>query len=187
MKNISFIYFTFLFITISCTSDSPSDFKVPSTKVYLKWNKAYVDEKKEDVQIGLEWMYSILGAKKIKGIVWQNDFFEIDIFKMGFTEEATKSLLDLHDAIKLSEEYEKYNSIDLGRYVTLLIGASEHYFKIVGIPNNLSQLQDKYNINFDIGYINNSLVSNVHRLISFSEYNYLVNVLFNNFCMLVIW
>ena len=97
---------------------------------------------------------------------------------MGFSNIAQEKLNSLHDAIITSEEYQINHAIDLGRYVSLLLGASEHYYEITGAPFLLSDLLDKYELKEERGYVNNSGVSFEHRIISFSEQNGLDQVFF---------
>lgn len=172
MKKILILFTTILLF--ACENDSYSDLIVTDTSINLKWNKAYSDDTIDKSLIGLKWALSYVGASlpnSTSGFVITDNTISLDIKKLGFNENAIKRLLQLSDKIKDTSEYKVNNSVDLGRYVTLLIGASEHYYEIVGVPNTLDEILNKYILLPQKGYVNNSAVSLEHRIIQFSEQN----------------
>ena len=157
---------------VSCTNATYDDIVAEELPLQLKWNKSYEEDTFEKAIIGLEWTLSYMGAKlphPNDGINPQSPIIEIDVEKLGFTTIAIEKLERLHDAIITSEEYQATGAIDLGRYVSLLLGAPEHYYEITGVPYLLSDMLESYELNPDRGYVNNSGVSLEHRLVSFSE------------------
>ena len=102
----------------------------------------------------------------------------IDLKELGFDSTALEKMKILNNVIKDSEEYQQIHAIDLGRYVSLLIGASEHYYEITGVPYLLSDILENYELNPEQGYVNNSGVSYETRIISFSEQNGLNQIFF---------
>ena len=171
-----FICFIFL-IFISCENDSTSDLidiEDTSTSLHLKWNKAYPDDTIDKSLIGLKWGLSYMGAilpSSSNGIITSTNTISINIYKLGFSETAIEKLSKLHAKIIASQEYQTTNAIDLGRYITLLLGASEHYYEIIGTEKKLSNLLNNYTLKSEKGYVNNSGVSLEHRIIQFSEQN----------------
>ena len=173
MKKI--IYILFL-LFISCENNTYSDLKpiqiVDNPTLFLKWNKAYPDDTIDKSIIGLKWALSYIGAElpvNEVGVSYSSTTISIDINKLGFTQNAKEKLTLLHTKIILSNEYQINNSIDLGRYVTLLIGASQHYYELVGTPTTLAEILNNYTLLPQKGYVNNSGVSLEHRNIQFSE------------------
>jgi len=169
------VYFLILLalIQISCKNDSYSNL-IETASLNLKWNKSYPDDTIDKSLIGLKWALSYVGAilpNTAKGFIITNNTITIDIKKLGFNENAIQKLLLLSDKIKNTSEYKTNNSIDLGRYVTLLIGTSEHYYEIIDVPNTLNEVLNKYTLLPQKGYVNNSGVSLEHRIIQFSEQN----------------
>ena len=173
MKKIVFALLMFCFF--SCENNSSTDLvDVPETSAYLnlKWNKAYPEDNIDKSLIGLKWALSYLGAKlpvSLNGIVTSENTITISIDRLGFSPTAVERLTKLHTKIKASEEYQINHAIDLGRYVTLLIGSSEHYYEIIGTPRHLEDLLINYTLKPEKGYVNNSNVSLEHRVIQFSE------------------
>ena len=172
MKNsILYLIITFL---LSCANDSYSDLTTSETTINLKWNKSYSDDTIDKSLIGLKWALSYMGATlpaSNSGFSVAGNVITIDIKYLGFSNEAQQKLLKLSQKIKQSEEYQTNQNIDLGRYVTLLLGASEHYYEIIGTPNTLNAVLNQYTLLPQKGYVNNSSVSLEHRIIQFSEQN----------------
>jgi len=161
-------------LLLSCENHSYSDLIEPETVLNLKWNKAYQDDSIDKSLIGLKWALSYIGAtlpSSNEGFIVSSTTITINYKKLGFSGNSQNKLAFLHSKIINSDEYQQTNAIDLGRYVSLLIGASEHYYEIIGTPNNLNQLLNQYDLLPQKGYINNSSVSLEHRIIQFSEQN----------------
>lgn len=173
MKNI-FVIILFL-LTLGCETNSTSDLieiPNPTTSLKLRWSKAYPEDNIDKSLIGLKWALSYVGAKlpvSLNGILVADQTITISIEKLGFTSDALTQLSRLHAAIKASEEYRTNGNIDLGRYVSLLIGASEHYYEIIGTPKTLEEVLNLYTLLPEKGYVNNSNVSFEHRIIQFSD------------------
>ncbi|WP_284653707.1 hypothetical protein [Flavobacterium terrisoli] len=172
MKNlILYLFVTFL---LSCTNDSYSDLIGGETTLNLKWHKAYADDNIDKSLIGLKWALSYMGAtlpSSNAGFSNTENVITINIKHLGFSPDAQQKLLKLSEKIKTTSEYQTNNAIDLGRYVALLLGASEHYYEIIGTPNTLNEVLSQYTLLPQKGYVNNSNVSLEHRVIRFSEQN----------------
>lgn len=140
-------------------------------QINLKWIKSYPNDSLEKAIEGLQWTLSYTGATDLKGLSIQTNenIITLDVSKIGQTENAVTAMEKLHKAIKKSEEYKRNGSVDLGRYVALLIGSSEHYYAIIGTPKKLDDILAKYTLKTETAYINNSSVAKQHRKISFSE------------------
>ena len=167
IRLLSFIYL----LLISCSNDSYSDLANVNTTITLIWNKAYEDDSIDQSLIGLKWALSYLVASLPSGdmgISVSDTAITIDIIKLGFNATAEQSLLELLEIIKSSNEYETNNTIDLGSFIALTIGASEHYYKIAGTPITLDEILNNYTFLPLKGYIDNSTISNEHRILEFS-------------------
>jgi hypothetical protein len=170
MKRLALI---FILALTACNSDTYSDISETEYTLNLKWNKAYPDDTIDKSVLGLQWAFSYMGAKlanpsSVMNIVSEKTI-TVNLREMGFNETALQKMRLLSDKIKLSGEYQKTNAIDLGRYVTLLLGAPEHYYAITGVPKRLDDLLAQYTLLPEKGYVNNSGVSHEHRVIRFSD------------------
>ncbi len=163
-----------ILLITSCASENYSDLIETNTTLNLKFN-TYQTGTNTSARIGLDWALSQIGASKtvasFNGITQQENIFTIDYEQLGFNENAKNQLEKLHQKIKNSQEYKTTNAIDLGRYVALIIGASEHYYKINNVPENINVILDNYTLQPSKGYVDNSLISNKHRIVEFSEQN----------------
>lgn len=159
-----------LIIIFSCKNENEFT-GLNNSKILLKWNKAYNDDSIEKSIIGLKWALSQVGATILNqdNIEIKSEILCIEVSKMGFSKNAEKALRKIHQKIKESEEYKLNKSIDVGRYVALLLGSSEHYYALVETPKTLDEITKNYTLLPEKGYINNSSVSKVHRIIQFSE------------------
>jgi len=172
MKKLLFISILLLFV--SCESDTYYELQNHDDALHLKWNKAYPEDTIDKSLIGLKWGLSYVGAilpTTLNGISTSNSIISIDINKLGFSKSAIEKLTKLNLKIKESQEYRTTNTIDLGRYITLLLGASEHYYEIIGTPKTLTEVLNRYTLLPQKGYVDNSSVSFENRIIKFSEQN----------------
>ena len=148
--------------------------KKESYQIDLKWNKSYPDDTIENNVIGLQWCLSFLGSTIAndsisQGLTYNDSLIFLDINKLGFSQTSTSFLAKLNYELKNSEEYKKTNAVDLGRFMAITIGSSYHYYRIVGIPKKLDDYYSLYKFDSLQGYINNSSVSYLHRIISYSN------------------
>lgn len=162
-------------IVCSCASESTTK-NTDSNIINLKWNKSYPKDSLERNKIGLKWALSFLGSNialdtTLTGITHTKDIIQLDVSNSGFTEKAIPHLQELNRIIQDSEEYQKKGHIDIGRYIALTIGSSNHYYKIADIPLQLFDLKSQYTFDTLTAYINNSSVSHIDREIQYSIKN----------------
>lgn len=164
-------YIAIFLLVLSCTSTNLEELSENEISINLKWNKSYEDDSIEKARMGLSWCYSMLGARILNSLVLPqtNEIISVDIKQIGFNENSINKIKILHEKIKNTQEYQLNNSIDLGRYISLLIGASEHYYTITNVPENLDEILSNYELNPSKGYVNNSTVSLKHRVIEYSN------------------
>lgn len=170
MKRILLPLFISLFFT-SCLKEIEEQPEKESVAINLAWHKSYPEDSIEKATIGLYWCLSMVGAKVLNSAVipLKNSIFKVDINSIALNENAVSTLTVLHQKIKETEAYQQKKSIDLGRYISLLIGASEHYYAITNVPENLDEILSNYSLQTSKGYVNNSSVSFKHRVIEYSN------------------
>jgi len=157
----------------SSSSDLPQSVS-PYITIQLKWNKAYPDDTIDKSALGLSWALSYVGAilpNAPYGIDFSSTTISLNLDQIGLNPTALQKMKMLHQKLMASEEYRTNHAVDLGRYVTLLLGASEHYYTIVGVPNSLDDLLSHYTLKPEKGYLTNSSISFEHRILQFSEQN----------------
>ncbi|UPT69309.1 MAG: hypothetical protein M0D53_08720 [Flavobacterium sp. JAD_PAG50586_2] len=147
MKKLFF--FLILGSMLSFENESYSDLITVDSTINLKWNKAYADDTIDKSIIGLKWALSYMGAvlpSSANGFSTDTNIITIDLQKLGFNENAQRELLKLSKKIKATSEYKVNNNIDLGQFVTLLLGSSEHYYQIIGTPKKLNEILSRYTL-----------------------------------------
>ena len=166
-RNYLILFLVVLSLSCSKEQETATDFSI----INLKWNKSYPNQTREDAVKGLNWTLSNIGVS-----IKSNDYLEVsdnimtlNINALSLEDGGREPLLKLHESIFNSQEYILNNNIDLGRYVCLLIGASNHYFELVQIPNALHDVLSNYQLLPVKGKINNSSVSYVDRVVEYSN------------------
>ena len=164
-----------LYIVLVCIIGFSCSEEKQEQVINLKWYKAYSEDTFKRNITGLKWALSYLGATESdeifsnKGISYKDSIITLNPYQLGLSESAKTNLLKLHAIFKNSEAYKKNNSFDLGRYIAMTYGNSYHYYAIAGTPKNLEQFKQLYTFDSIRGYIDNSSVSKVDRIISFSN------------------
>ncbi|AWI25363.1 hypothetical protein [Flavobacterium pallidum] len=148
----------------------PPQFMDIDDSVKLEWHKSYADDTMDKAVVGLRWALSYVGAKSLgpSEITVSGNTASINAYKLGLNENAVNALKILHQAIRESGEYKRNKSIDMGRYVSLILGSPQHYYALTGVPEKLDDLLAGYTLLEDKGYVNHSAVSLKHRIIRFS-------------------
>ena len=134
------IYYVLL---LNCTKDvltpSPDD----SRSITLRWVKAYENESVEDLEKGLLWTLSFLGAPLPTGsfekaIQYRDSLsFDLRLEFLGFDDPALDALEIILDRIKASDEYRHYGALDAARFAVLTLHSSWHYYRITGVPESI--------------------------------------------------
>ncbi len=159
-----------LSLQMSCNKDP--DFGLDDNEIKLRWIKGYDEDSLSKGLLGFEWSLSYIGAaqtKTIYNMVVEETELLFSIDQIGLPENGQQKLRILNHKLKASEEYRVVGAIDMARYESLLIGASEHYYELVDMPDNYSDLLAQYELGDAIGYVDSSLISMRDRIIKFSE------------------
>lgn len=112
----------------------------PDYTINIRYTKNYKGDSWENARTGFLWALSYLGAELPKGsfnqnIKWKNSsVFTLNYSQIGFNNHALNVLEEITDSIKKTEQYQLHKYIDLSQLITLLIGSSNHYYAITGVP-----------------------------------------------------
>lgn len=171
MKRILFLFFISLFFSSCLYEVDQETITDENAFINLVWYKSYEDDSIDKATVGLYWCYSMVGASVLNStaLPFENEKFRVNINAIGLNDIAINKIKILHSKIKNTEEYKLKDGVDYGRYISLLIGASEHYYRITNVPENLDSLLSNYTLQPYKGYVNNSVVSFEHRIIEYSN------------------
>ncbi|HEY6456985.1 MAG TPA: hypothetical protein VIY90_17055 [Steroidobacteraceae bacterium] len=120
----------------------PSPPKDPALVIDLRWVRNYPAERKSNVDTGLYWALSFLGAKlpaSANILKWHGQVVTVDLGAAQVqpgSQAAWKKLLRL---LKSSDEYRKMGAIDIGRFVFLSLCSANHYYALTGTSRTFSQ------------------------------------------------
>ena len=123
----------------SCSRPVPQD---PALAINLRWVQNYPGEKQSNVNTGLYWALSFLGAKLPASadiLTWRGTVVTLDLGAAQVqpgTQEAWKKLLQ---ALKSSDEYRRMGAIDIGRFVLLSLCSAHHYYALTGTSPTFAQ------------------------------------------------
>jgi len=168
---IKWLIYMLLFGLLSFEDDPCSDLIETEMSINLRWNKAYPDDTIDKSIVGLKWGLSYLGAvlpSSNSAFSATGNIITVKIEKLGFNKIAAQRLRQLIEKIKATPEYKVNNAVDLGRFITLVLGASQHYYQIIGTPQTLAEVLDNYTLLPQKGYADNSAVSHGARIVRFS-------------------
>jgi hypothetical protein len=119
-------------VIAGCAPQPPQD---PQLAIDLRWIQNYPKERRRDVDTGLYWALSFLGAKlPASGNVlsWHDRVVTLDLGAAQVqpgSQDAWKALLR---SFKASEEYRKMGAIDIGRFVFVSLCSANHYYALAG-------------------------------------------------------
>lgn len=136
----------------SDTAGEPTDTFAPpikapdpaETRINLRWIPSYPGDSQARVRTGLLWALSLLGAQIPKAstapiVTWLSPtLLRLDLGAAGFTPAALVTLAKLCAILRSSEAYAVHGGVDAGRFVTLTVATSAHYYRITHPPNTLA-------------------------------------------------
>jgi hypothetical protein len=155
----------------SCTEKdigSPSDSR---DVIELRWLKAYPRESRSDVETGLLWGLSLLGARLPKGaqvVRWQGDQMAVDLARAQVLEGTTPAWRELIGAMKASGEYQVHGALDVGRFLALTLGSPNHYYALTGARANYEIARARYRFDSKSAAVVRSAVAHGSRRIELS-------------------
>lgn len=153
------------------------DNKARDYVIHLKWFKSLPDQQPVHMYRGMIWCFSWLGAELPAGCMKEavrsadSVNLEVHLDKLGFNENALNAMLVIADSIRSSEEYKRQGYLEVGKFIALTLGTSEHYYRITGVPRTVDEFRKIHGIDDDAWTfgVTNSSISDGHRLIRFSR------------------
>jgi hypothetical protein len=127
-----------------CTQDPPRD---PQLAIDLRWVQNYPKERRRDVNTGLYWALSFLGAKlpaDANVLTWHGKVVTLDLGAAQMQEGTTAAWKKLLGILKSSEEYRKMGAIDIGRFVYVSLCSANHYYELAGTSPTFAQFLSRH-------------------------------------------
>jgi hypothetical protein len=145
--------------------------------IRLNWHQSLPDQKPEHVYRGMIWCFSWLGAELPKGCMKEavvssdSMHLEVHLDKLGFNKSALEALVVICDSIRASDEYKRNGELELGKFIALTLGTSEHYYRITGVPRTMDEFRKLHHVDQSAWLfgVTNSSISDGDRLVRFSR------------------
>jgi hypothetical protein len=122
----------------SCTQAPPAD---PALVIDLRWVQNYSGETRGNVDTGLYWALSFLGAKlpaRANVLNWHGRVVTVDLSAAQVKPDSKAAWKKLLQVLRSSDEYRKMGAIDIGRFVLLSLCSANHYYELTGTSPTLS-------------------------------------------------
>jgi hypothetical protein len=136
--------------------------------INLRWVRNYPKEHRHNVDTGLFWTLSFLGAElpdSAQVLSWHGDVVTVDLgaaHVQDGTADAWKKLLRV---LKSSDEYRQMAAIDIGRFVFLSLCGANQYYALAGTSANYSGFLAKHRLDSREFAVVESGVAHGNRLI----------------------
>jgi hypothetical protein len=122
-----------------CSPPPPAD---PALVIDLRWVRNYPAERQGNVDTGLYWALSFLGAKlpaSANILTWHGHVVTVDLAAAQVQPGSQAAWKNLLRILKSSDEYRKMGAIDIGRFVFLSLCSANHYYALTGTSRTFSQ------------------------------------------------
>jgi hypothetical protein len=119
----------------------------PSLVIKLRWIESYPSQARSQVNTGLFWALSFLGAKLPADaaiISWDGMTVTLDLDAAGVMEISKPAWKKLLDVLKSSDEYRLMGGIDIGRFVFLSLCGSNQYYALTGVSHTYAEFRAKH-------------------------------------------
>jgi hypothetical protein len=141
----------------------------PDLTIELRWSRSHGGESRTDVETGLLWTLSFLGAalpdESAHPLSWRGDMLTLHLDRAGVDASSLPSWKRLIAAMKASEEYRVRGGLDIGRFVALTLCSPNHYYALTGADTRFEQAYARHSFARERAAIVESGVSHGNRLI----------------------
>jgi hypothetical protein len=169
----SLLAVSFLFGAAGCSrTDQLPPPKDPSLVIKLRWIKSYPGQSQSQVNTGLFWALSFLGAKlpaDAAVISWDGTMLTLDLDAAGVAETSKAAWKKLLQVLKSSDEYRMMGGIDIGRFVFLSLCSSNQYYALTGVSPSYAEFRARHTFAPKQVAIVESAVAHGNRLIEVGQ------------------
>jgi hypothetical protein len=128
-------------------ADRPFAPRDPDLVIKLRWIKSYPGQSKSEVNTGLFWALSFLGAKvpiDAAVISWDGTMVTLDLEAAGVPQASQAAWKQLLQVLKSSEESRLMGGIDMGRFVFLSLCGSHQYYALTGVAATYAEFRARH-------------------------------------------
>lgn len=143
--------------------------------IQLRWNKGFEAEPYGNIETGLLWSLSYMGAEMPKGSLPLTiehsapNRVLLKLYHAGFNDDTKAHLAVLINELKNTNEYKQTGGIDIGRFVLYTLYSPYHYYALTNPQRTYNDFKSRYIKDTPLQFaVKTSAVSSHERLISFS-------------------
>jgi hypothetical protein len=136
----------FLFCTGCGRTDRPPPRDL-SLVIKLRWIKSYPEQARSNVDAGLYWALSYLGAKlpaDAAVLSWNGTLVTLDLDAAGVSQATQPAWRKLLQVLESSDEYRVMGGIDVGRFVFLTLCSSYQYYALTGVSPSFAEFRARH-------------------------------------------
>jgi hypothetical protein len=163
----------FLLGCASCgPTNQPPPPKDPGLVIKLRWIKSYPTQSRADVDTGLYWALSFLGAKlpaDAAVLTWDGSVVTLNLDDAGVAQATRPAWKKLLQVLKSSDEYRMMGGIDMGRFVFLSLCSSYQYYALTGVSRSYAEYRARHTFDPKQVAIVESAVAHGNRLIELAK------------------
>jgi len=141
-------FLCFVLCGFGCARDVELPPRNESLTIELRWIKGHPRERRTEIETGLLWSLSYLGAALPRDeryvLSWDDDIVTLRLDRAGVDESVAHHWMRLLDAMKASEEYRSNGAMDIGRFVVLTLCSARHYYALTGVSRRYEQARSGY-------------------------------------------
>lgn len=130
-----------------CSHPTPPP-RNPELTIQLRWIQGYPGERKRDVETGLNWALSFLGASLPSDAAevysWRDNIITVDLDAAGVLPQTKPAWASVLAILRNSDEYRAMGAMDIGRFLMLTLCSSNQYFALTGAPSTFAEFQAKH-------------------------------------------
>jgi len=118
-----------------------------SLVIELRWIKSYPGQSRSQVDTGLFWALSFLGAKLPADaaiVSWDGTRVTLDLGAAGVSETSKPAWRKLLQVLESSGEYRMMGGIDIGRFVFLSLCSSYQYYALTGVSPTYAEFRARH-------------------------------------------
>ncbi|HEY2679211.1 MAG TPA: hypothetical protein VGI65_19755 [Steroidobacteraceae bacterium] len=161
-----------LFGSAGCSRTSQLPPKDPDLVIMLRWIQSYPGQSRANVDMGLYWALSFLGAKlpaEAAVLSWDGTLVTLDLDAAGVAQATRPSWKKLLQVLKSSDEYRMMGGIDIGRFVFLSLCSSYQYYALTGVSPSYATFRARHTFASKQVAIVESAVAHGNRLIEVAK------------------
>jgi hypothetical protein len=148
IRTVGVLAVVLLFGASGCDrTDQPLTPRDQNLVIRLRWIKSYPSQSRSQVNTGLFWALSFLGAKLPADaaiISWDGTIVTLDLGAAEVAAASKPAWKQLLHVLKSGDEYRMMDGIDIGRFVFLSLCSSHQYFALTGVSPTYAEFRAKH-------------------------------------------